>query len=250
MKQAPRSTKILRVVFLVGMILYFVIYFSRAFTSTIFHLSQPAQSMYALVSAIVFFFSSYISNRRDFKKDVQLAGFLSTQPWFGLMAIGVAIFLVLVDFDTRTARTGILINYFLAMLGFFSAYLVIIFYWFPHVIVASEEQTLSPDPLNGLPKNLQDIMRNGRQSIDQTTINVAAICIAVVVISGFFLTRADSPLTIFVAEIIAAIVIAIIARYIAIQKWQKQTMQSGIPEKKLKAAAKLVGLPWPKIKEE
>lgn len=112
------------------------------------------------------------------------------------------------------------------------------------------EQTLPPDPLKGLPKNLQEIMQNGKQSIDQTTINVAAICITAVVISGLFLTRLESPLIIFVAEIIAAIVIAIIARYIAIQKWQKQVMQSGIPEEELKSAAKLAGVPWPKIKEE
>lgn len=250
MKQNSISTKILRAVFLIGMILLFVIFLNRTFTFTIVNLPRPTQSMYALASAMLCLFASYISNRKDFPKNDRLAGLISFLPWCSVMAIGVAIFLALVDFETRAARLGILINYFLGGISFFYTYLVVIFHWFPQIIVTKEEQVLPSDPLNRLPKNLQEIVRDGRQSVDKTTISVSAICISLVVISGFYLSGTESPLAIFVAEIIAVIIIAFSVRYFAIRKWQKRAMQSEIPEKKLKSAAKLAGLPWPKIKDE
>lgn len=250
MEQNPISTKVLRVVFFFGMILFFVIFLNKTFSFTIFNLPRPTQSIYALASAMLYFFASYISNRKDFKKTDRFTGLILFSPWFGVIAIGVAVFLALVDFETRAARLGILINYFLGGISFLNTYLVVIFYWFPQIIVTKEEQVSPSDSLNRLPKNLQEIVSEGRQSVDKTTISVAAVCISVVVISGFYLSGAESPLTIFVIEIIAVIIIAFIARYYAIRKWQKRAMQSGIPEKKLKSAAKLAGLPWLKIKEE
>ena len=248
MKQKSNSTIVLRVIFFVGMVLLFVIFLNRKFTLTIFNLSQPSQSIYALATALICFFTSYIGNRSDYKKDIRLAGMISLLPWCGLIAIGMAIFLASVNFDTRTARLGILINYYLSILGFFYAYLIIFTFLYPQVI--RDEPTPPPDPLSGLPKNLREILHEGRTSVDMAAVRTVAIYLVIVIVSNIFLIGSINLLKVIIVEFCVALPLALMVRYFAARKWQDKARQLGIPERKLKSAAKLASLPWPKIKEE
>jgi len=249
MNSKQTSVIVPRIILLLGFIvLLFVIFFNKSYSSFVLDLPRWSQVLYATGTALLFFFISYISNRKGYKIIDRLTGLISLLPWFGLIEIFVAIFLVLVDFETRAARLGILINYWLSGISFLNAYQIIIIYLYPQLI--NEEQRTPPDPINSLPKNLQEIMNKGKQSIGMTTLGTILVGNFIILASVFFLIDMKYPLTILAIEIIAVIIITFIVRYFSILKWQKQAMQSEIPEKELKSAAKLAGLPWLNIKEK
>jgi amino acid permease len=171
-------------------------------------------------------------------------------PWIGWGEIVLMIFLAFINLDTKMGYWGILINYFFSLIVFASGYSVIITTLFPQAIQDIRAQSQVQDPLEDLPKNIREIMDDGRTSIGMATISTLAVFIVMVVASIIFIGGLESPLVFIAIEICAVIIIGLIARFFAIQKWQKQAMQMGIPEKELKSAAELAGLPWPKIKEE
>ena len=121
--------------------------------------------------------------------------------------------------------------------------------FFSQIIVKTKSDT-QPVIHAGLPHNLQKIMENGRETIQTATITSLAILIGIIAITMIFIGNFESPLFIVSLEILATVLVILLVRYFAIRNWQKRAIQLGIPEKKLKSAAELAGLPWPKIKEE
>jgi hypothetical protein len=250
MKSNPKSTKFLWAILLIGYIGILVLFLNSTVTSTIFRLPKPAQSIYAIVYALICFFASYINNHRKHKQTGQLASLISLLPWFGMGGMGMAIYLAIVNLDTQNTHLGIFINYLFSVIGFTTAYLAIFTSLFPQMIQDVETQTEARDPYADLPKSLRKAVTDARTVVEKTTITTVAVFVGIAVISNILLAGSKHLLIFIGAEVFAGILIAVVARYVASQNWKKRALQSGISKKKLKMIAKLAGLSWPKIKEE
>ena len=250
MKSKQKSTTLFKAVNLIVIFGLFTAFFSPSFSNFIFKLSKPSQLIYSLVCASVCFLAVYISKRRGSDKINPISKMISYLPWIGWGEIVLAIFLALVNIDTKMGHWGILINHLLSFIVLLYGYIFIITSLFPQTIQEIQTQSQVQDPLEDLPQDLREIMHDGRFSIGMAVISTLAVFIIIVVVSIIFIGGMESPLPVIAIEICTVIFIGIIVRYFAVRKWQKQAMQLGIPEKKLGSAAKLAGLPWPKIKEE
>ena len=251
MKLKQNSTALLRAINLVVIFGLLIAFFTPSFRIFIFKLSKPSQLIYAFICAVICFFAIYIRNSKGLKKTDPTFKVSLILPWVGWGEIVLMIFLAFVNLDTKMGHWGILINYWLSLIVFMSGYSVIITTLFPQAIQEIRTQSQVEDPLEDLPKYIREIMRDGRTSIGMATISTVTVCVVMVVVSIiFFIGGLESPLVVIAIEVCAVIIIGLIARHFAIINWQKQAMQLGIPEKKLKSAAELAGLPWPKIKEE
>lgn len=250
MKSKQKSSTLQKAVILIVSFGILLAFLTPGFMNLIFKLSKPSQLIYAFVCAVICFLTVFFSNRKGFKKTdptYKAALYLS---WIGWGEIVLMIFLAFVNLDTKMGHWGILINYLLSLIVFVSGYSVIITTLFPQAIQEIRTQSQVEDPLKDLPKNISEIMHEGRTSIGMATISTLAVFVVMVVISIIFIGGLESPLTVIAIEVCAAIIIGLVARYFAIKNWQEQAMQLGIPEKKLKSAAELAGMPWPKIKEK
>jgi len=109
-----------------------------------------------------------------------------------------------------------------------------------------------PDPLEEFPATTQEVVKKGAYWVNLPTI--LTICAFFVIgVIGMAITTAKSheeALDFFLIVTGAGFLIAFVIGIIQTYRWQKWALQSGIPEAELKAAAKCVGLWWPKTKEE
>ncbi len=217
----------------------------------IFNLSIKHQPLLALLSSISWIINAFLHNRMLNKSD-KLQNYHFRYLWAGIFQVVFAIlFWTVIKPGTEIALWVINFNMLFGVLSFFILYVGVIFSLFPGLSTKlPKEQDPKPDPLNDLPKNLRDLANTGKETVGVTTIKFTATCAILILISTFFLGNASAPLTFLGIETLASIIVILIARYFAAYKWQQQATRSGIPEKKLKSAAKLAGLPWINIKKE
>jgi hypothetical protein len=219
----------------------------------VFELSRPQQSIYAAVCGVVCLITYYFGNivrsniREKIDRDEKI---LKNLIWCGMGELGVLIFFVAsTNFEIQIVRWGVMANFALSLVGYSSAFYILFTLWFPQVIVETNPIT-PPDPLAFLPTTLREVLHEGRTSVDITAIRVLAVYFLVVIVANAFLVGLTNLLMIIIVEFCAALPLAMIVRNLVARKWQVKARQLGIPEEELRSAAKLVGLPWPKIKEE
>lgn len=231
-------------ILLVGYIGILVLFLNSGFSSTVWNLPQPWGSIYAMICAVICFSSTYFSKDRTYIKNERVVAFLSFLPWYGLAETGFAVFLALTDPNATNVRFGVIINYYISMLGYMTAYLAVITSLFPNSL-GGEKSVTRLNSVAKLSKDVQEIIHEGQTLVGTATVSALGISFGLIAISMFFLGKTESPLIFVGIEVLAAFLITFIARYIAVQRWQKQARQSGISEKKLASAAKVANLPWP-----
>jgi hypothetical protein len=221
-------------------------------------LVQYQQLIYAAVCGIVCLIAYYIGNKvydRKKEKNDRVEKIFISLIWCGIGELAVAIFIaVSTRLDIQTIVWGHMANFFLSLIGYPSAFFILLTLWFPQIIVEIKPITqpiTSPDPLADLPKNLREILHEGRASVDMATIKIVAIYVmAIVVVMVVSTAKSINPLGVLIIGLLAIFPIVFIIRNFAARKWQGKARQLGISERELQSAAKLAGLPWPKIKED
>jgi len=213
-------------------------------------LSKTHHAIYAFVYALMCFSAFIFSNKRSYRHDDNTNKVLTMLFWCGVGEGITAVLFWISSYPPRLmAQLMTMSNLGLSLLSNLSVLYIAFSSFFPQLIVKSKSDTKSVVHA-GLPHNLQQIMENGRETIQKATMTSLAILISIIAVTMIFLGSFASPFVIIALEILATVLVILLVRYFAIRKWQKRAIQSGIPDKKLKSAAKLTGLPWPKIKEE
>lgn len=225
-------------------------------------LSLKSQFVLALLSSFCWITSSFLFTRIPNKLEKSKSYHLRLLGAGIVQAVLAILFRTLLKPRTEIAYWAAFLNLALGLIGFLIFYIAVIFYIFPELAKKipkgykvnnsdePEQEKSIRDPLSGLPKSLQKLINEGNDAIAKTTINVVAIGASAVMVSVFFLGSTKFPLAVLGVETLTVIIILIIARYFSTYKWQKRAIQSGIPEKKLRSAMKLAGLPWVNIKKE
>jgi len=248
MKPTPTKLTVLRILAGIGLIVILLVPFI-----IVFKLHRSQQSIYAAICGVVCLVAYYVGDKVRYyqkeKKDLD-EKMLKNLIWCGVGELFVALFFAAsTNLDIQIVRWGVMANLGFSMVGYSSAFSFLFTAWFPQVVVETKPVT-PPDPLVSSPKNLRELLHEGRTSVDMTAIRTVAIYLVIVIVSNIFLVGSSNFLMAFIVEFCAALPLAMLVRYFAARKWQDKARQLGIPERKLKSAAKLAGLPWTKIKEE
>lgn len=218
-------------------------------TLVVTNLSNSGKWLYLLICSVSCFICAHLSLK--IQDDQEISKAASRQ----FISLGFASLLLAAGFiwaNSQEIQNPDWMNYLLyfSIAIYFAVYRIIFVTAFPKSKEFLNAVTQdSNDPLENLPQDLHNLVEKGKDIVAKTTLNTTTICALLLLVSVFFLGELNSPLTFMGVEVLAAIVIIIIARYIASYQWQKQARQSGIPEKTLESAAKLAGLPWLHIKE-
>jgi cytochrome bd-type quinol oxidase subunit 2 len=253
MKPKPTKPLFPRILAFIGLIVAFLVP-----VIILPKLARPQQSIYAAVCGIVCLATYYIGDKvRKHKKEKNDRDekIFKSLVWCGIGELIVAIFFAISTYlGIQSMMWGYIANFFLSLIGYPSAFSILIISWFPQIIVETKPITqpiTPPDPLAGLPNKLRKIMHEARTAIDVATIRTAAIYVVAIVIMMVMSTaKSINPLGALIIGLLAIFPIVFIVRYFTARKWQGKARQLGISERELQSAAKLAGLPWPKIKEE
>lgn len=213
-------------------------------------LTRDSHVILALTSSIAcflgFFFYRKIPNKTG--RSAALPAISITS---GMIELVVAILLIAkVDLKTGLYLFVIPTNMMLGTLGFLSLFNAVVFYKRPDILLANYPPS-PPDPIVELPNDIQKIINEGREKISKTTLATMFIFINMALIAPFLFL--PNPKTILLAMGVICVIGFVtvpIMRYWATRKWQERALESGISTNLLQDAAKLGGVPWPKIKEE
>lgn len=218
--------------------------------SAITKIQFQSQAMFAAISALAWFVSAFLASSKPYRRN-RPRNLPTRMLWIGGVQLILSLLFAL-NFTSKSWFTiyGQGINWMFGCYGFLTLYGEIVQYIFPHVLEAVSKPP--SNPLAEFPATTQEVIKKGAYWVNIPA--VLTMCAFFVIgVIGMVVTTAkshDESLDFFLIVAGAGFLIAFVTGIIQTYRWQKWALQSGIPEAELKAAAKRVGLWWPKIKEE
>ena len=216
-------------------------------------LTKDSHLILASTSSIAFFLSFYF-----YQKIPNKTGQSAALPVFSIVSgaielIVVAMLITNADFKTGFAIWVIPTNVLFGTVGFLSLYNAVVFYKKPDLFLSSYPPP-PPDPIEGFPTTVKDVVNEGRMILFKVTAipSFLLLGIGLLVFLWTFPLLHNPGLILLVYILANGIGFGIVAylRHMAARKWREWALESGIPKETLEEAAKLGGIPWPKIKEE